>query len=846
MKKISFFTALIGIFAGLVVFAGSAHAMTPTLSLTGTGDGDSVQINVTGDPSVNVLLFYTKTNVGSQIATLGMTNASGNFSNTISSSGYGIAAGTSVYVETTGLNGPQSAAVAWPIASTSGTFSLSPTGVVLSAGQNSTITASNNGGNTLYLSNNSNPPVANANISGNQINITALSNGSTVLTVCTSGNTSTCASAYVTVQNSGGQALTFSLSNVTVAPGQSVPITISGGNGSYSTLNNSNSAVIQTNISGSTVTLSTNGTSGSAAITICSSDMAACGIINATAGSASTTALSLSPYNPTLAPGQSLNVTISGGASSTYYVSSNSNQTSLSTSVNGSNLTLTGNSYGTANLVVCSSSGSCGNLTVTVSYVSYGGTITLSQSSIVLLVGQVLSVTVTGGTTPYSLSPAQSNLFQASLNGNVVTLSGIAAGSSTVYVCSAGSACATLSVTVNASGAGTPITFSQNNINLSMGGITALTITGSGGYYASTNSNPSVATVQISGSTALVTAGSAGSNNISICQSGGQCAILFVTVSSGTSTVSIPAFSNTNPVITAGQVLNETISGGASSNYYILANTNPAVVQLSLNGNQLALSGLTGGSSTVAICATSNSCAVLTVTVNGTAASNIYFATTSLPLGIVGQAYNNQIMAAGGNGSYTFTLTSGSLPSGLTLSATGLLSGTPIGTANNNISIMAADSTGNSATANFTLTVNNAAPVAPAPASTGPYQNGQLILENGTVYIVYQNTKVGFASADAFVGLGYQFSNVTPVTDSGLAVSSKVVVTADGGHPRGSWLLSGQAVFFLTPDGLIPVPDWNTFLSNGGQAIFIVSANSFDLARPRLANMSMNDSRLSP
>jgi hypothetical protein len=852
MKKISFLTLLIVLTAVFLTLPAGAKAATPTLSLVSNGDGDTVQINVNGDPSVGVLLFYSKTNIGSQISSLGTTNASGYLSVSISSSGYGIANNSTVYVKTNGLNGLQSASVAWPTISLNGVFSLNPTGLVMTVGQSSAITANNTGSNSLYLSNNSNPQVAVANINGSQINVSAIGNGSTVLTICALPNSqnsqTNCASAYVTVQNSGAQALTFSLSNVTVAIGQSVPITISGGNGSYSVFNNANSSVIQTGISGNTITLSTTATSGSSAITVCASDMGACGIINATAASTSTAPLSFTPQNPTVSIGQSLSVMVSGGTSgASYYVSSNSNTAALTTSINGNNLQLTGNSNGSANVVVCASSGGCGTLAVTVSYVSYGGVVTFSQSSITLLVGQVLSVTVSGGTTPYTISGGQSNMFQTSLNGNIVTLSGISSGASSLNVCSAGGACATLQVTINASGAGTPITFSQNNLNLSVGNVTALTISGSGGYYVSTSANPDIATVQITGNTALVTALATGNNNISICQSGGQCAILFITVaSSGSTATPVPAFSQTNPTLSAGQVLNETISGGSGGNYYILANTNPTAVQLSLTGSQLTLTGLTGGSSTIAVCAAQNSCSVLTVMVTGTAPSAIYFTTTSLTPGTVGQVYGGQILAAGGNGSYTFVLTSGSLPDGLTLSSGGGINGTPTASGTNNMAITATDSSGNSTGTNFTLLINPVVPTSPVTTAATGYTNGQLISENGTIYMVYQNTKVGFSNAAAFLGLGFKFNNVTPANDSGLAVSPKIVITADGQHPRGTWVVEKSTVYFVTPQGLIPVPSWDIFLSNGGQASFIVKADSYDLAAHRLPVMTANDARLHP
>ena len=124
------------------------------------------------------------------------------------------------------------------------------------------------------------------------------------------------------------------------------------------------------------------------------------------------------------------------------------------------------------------------------------------------------------------------------------------------------------------------------------------------------------------------------------------------------------------------------------------------------------------------------------------------------------------------------------------------------------------------------------------------YANGQLISENGTVYIVYKNTKTGFASAKVFTSLGYKFANVWEVGSSGLINSGYVISNPYASHPWGSWVKSGSTVYFVHEQGLIPLPDWNTFLNNGGQASFIVNANSSDLRLPRLSPMTSNDFRL--
>jgi hypothetical protein len=53
-----------------------------------------------------------------------------------------------------------------------------------------------------------------------------------------------------------------------------------------------------------------------------------------------------------------------------------------------------------------------------------------------------------------------------------------------------------------------------------------------------------------------------------------------------------------------------------------------------------------------------------------------------LPTGTVGVFYSQQFQVSGGEGPYTFTLTSGVMPSGLSLSSAGVVSGTPVAQAN--------------------------------------------------------------------------------------------------------------------------------------------------------------------
>ncbi len=85
----------------------------------------------------------------------------------------------------------------------------------------------------------------------------------------------------------------------------------------------------------------------------------------------------------------------------------------------------------------------------------------------------------------------------------------------------------------------------------------------------------------------------------------------------------------------------------------------------------------------------SDNTATATTTVNGSCAP-VTLLPTSLPGGTLGVAYS-QTLSALPAAAYTFAVTAGSLPTGLTLSSGGLLSGTPTATGSYNFTVTATD-----------------------------------------------------------------------------------------------------------------------------------------------------------
>src|SRR5262249_26614051 len=106
---------------------------------------------------------------------------------------------------------------------------------------------------------------------------------------------------------------------------------------------------------------------------------------------------------------------------------------------------------------------------------------------------------------------------------------------------------------------------------------------------------------------------------------------------------------------------------------------------------------------------------------------------TTLPGGTIGTAYNQTITGSGGTAPYTFAVTSGALPGGLSLSTAGVISGTATTEGNFNFTITATDSTA-VCTGARAYTVR----VCPASIAVNP-----ATLPGGTIGTAYSQTLTG-------------------------------------------------------------------------------------------------------
>ncbi|MGC2635841.1 MAG: putative Ig domain-containing protein [Acidobacteriaceae bacterium] len=93
-------------------------------------------------------------------------------------------------------------------------------------------------------------------------------------------------------------------------------------------------------------------------------------------------------------------------------------------------------------------------------------------------------------------------------------------------------------------------------------------------------------------------------------------------------------------------------------------------------------------------------------TIDIASAPAIVFSTTSLPNGTIGTIYSSSVSATGGAGALTFAVTSGSLPAGLSLASSGVLTGTPTTAGASSFKVTASDAYGDTGSATFSITIN--------------------------------------------------------------------------------------------------------------------------------------------
>jgi hypothetical protein len=278
-------------------------------------------------------------------------------------------------------------------------------------------------------------------------------------------------------------------------------------------------------------------------------------------------------------------------------------------------------------------------------------------------------------------------------------------------------------------------------------------------------------------------------------------------------TVTLSPSSLPNAIINLAYSQTVTASGGtAPYTYTVSAGSLP--VGLSLNSSTGAITGTptATGTSSFTIKATDSlsntGSQAYSVTVNP--APTITLSPTSLPGATADVAYSQQLSASGGTSPYTFAVTSGALPPGITLSSAGLLSGTPTVVDSSPFTVTATDHNSFTGSQAYTLVVS-APTITLSPTS----------LPGATAETAYSQQLSASGGTSP-----YTFAVTSGSLPAGITLSS-------------AGLLSGTATAAGTFPFTVTATDHNSF--TGSQAYsLVVSAPAITVTPASLPNGQVN------
>ena len=287
--------------------------------------------------------------------------------------------------------------------------------------------------------------------------------------------------------------LTVSQSSVELTVGESTTVVITSGEGIYE-LSNSNTDIVQAVLQETTITLTAK-KEGSAIITI--NDKATGQITKITVTVNPIPNLVLSQSSVELTIGESTIVEITSGSGN--YEVSNSNANIVHATLDGTTITLTALSDG--------------NAVITVKDIKYGHTIDIpvtvniadicvSESDLILIVGNSSTVVITSGNGIYEISNSNANVVQAVLEGKTITLTALTEGTAIVAVKDIFTGqTANISITVKLF---PDLVISQNSVGLVIGNTATVEISSGSGKYTVSVDNPNVVKATLSGSTITI------------------------------------------------------------------------------------------------------------------------------------------------------------------------------------------------------------------------------------------------------------------------------------------------------------------------------------------------------
>ncbi|HEY1214071.1 MAG TPA: putative Ig domain-containing protein [Bryobacteraceae bacterium] len=443
------------------------------------------------------------------------------------------------------------------------------------------------------------------------------------------------------------------------------------------------------------------------------------------------------------------------------------------------------------------------------------------------------TIGVSGGTAPYTCSLASGSM-PAGLTLNNCAISGtpLVAGSYSLSIKATDSASpantTTAAVPLNIVGAASVTLAISSPVSATVGTAYAGAIGVSGGSapYACTLVSGSVPGLTLSGCSLTGTPATAGTYSLSVkatdssSPANSTTSAISVAVKAAAVSLTITSPSATATVGTAytGAI---GISGGTAP--YTCSLVSGSAPGLTLSGCSLTGTPTTAGTYSFSVKATDSgnpaNSTTGSISVNVKAAATATLTLTSPTTATVGSAYNGTIGVSGGTAPYTCTLSSGTVPAGLTLTNCSL-SGTPTTAGVSALTIKAADSSSPAASTTGTVVVTVNAASSSGSSGGGPHINyTDLNVGSGTggdngngVYVRIFGSNFGSTQGSSTVTLGGQlvtncslcsWSDTTIIAQlGGAATTGNIVVTVNGAASNGvPFTVTPTDIVFVSPNG---------------------------------------------
>jgi hypothetical protein len=592
-----------------------------------------------------------------------------------------------------------------------------------------------------------------------------------------SSNATATAALSITIAAPALSITTSSLPNGIVGAAYSQSLAAAGGSGGYTWSITAGSLPAGLSLAGSGSITGTPTASGTSNFTVQVKDSsnvtATKGLgITVAAPALSVTTSSLPGGNVGTAYNQSLSAT-GGSGGYTWSITAGSLPGGLSLAASGA-ITGTPTASGTSNFTVQVKDSSNATATAALSIIVAAPALSVSTSSLpggTVGTAYSQSLSATGGSGGYTWSitagslPAGLSLAASGAITGTPTATGTSSFSVQVKDSSNATATAALSITI----AAPALSVSTSSLPGGTVGTAynqSLSATGgSGGYTWSITAGSLPVGLSLAASGAITgtpTAAGTSSFIVQVKDSSNTTATAALSITVGAPALSVSTSSL--PGGTVGTTYSQSLSATGGSGGYtwsITTGSLPAGLSLAAGGAITGTPTATGTSNfTVQVKDSSNATATaaLSITVGAPALS---VATASLPGGTVGTAYNQSLSATGGSGGYSWSITAGSLPAGLSLAASGAITGTPTATGTSSFTVQVKDSSNTTATGALSITV--AAPALSVSTSSLP---------SGTVGTAYNQS----LSATGGSG-GYTWSITAGSLSAGLSLAASGVIS---------------------------------------------------------------------